>query len=529
MMEAAAAEIFSSDRHLAATIGRNTFFGVAASVVQVGTRLVTVPFVIHHLGLGGYGIWSIIMTTATYMRFGGYGVNSAFQKYVAEATGNGDFETANKLLSTGAVSMLGISVVGLIPIAVFSQALAKILRVPDQFLSSAAGAISVLALILIVSNFAAVFHAIVAGGHRLDLLRKFNIVLSVCEAVAIIILLHFGHGLLAMAAVMGTSEMTYLLCCYLASLRVVPEIHISMANVTHRALRELFRYAGSYQLVNILEMLYSSIVPVAVLRFFGADAAGVYAVTVRVVTAALMAQNAMILPVLSGATLVFASGSAERTRRFLAKSFKVTLTLALPPLAFVSVFGGMMVLAWTGQTNSMFHSTIWLVSLAALYGAFSRLQTILYRASGRALLDNIHQVLRIVTLLIVAMFGRSVGFYGVLGGLAVAELIGVVFMFFAISATFRSFTVRVLLPDTLKLIVGTAAIISAGLIASLFPIPWTGSQRMIATLKLGEISLACLLAAWPALTLTKAVSAAEGRTIWDVFLLGRKRTEAASG
>src|SRR6266852_3284031 len=93
----------SPDRQLAATIGKNTIFGIVASGVQIGTRLVSVPVVIHYLGLGGYGIWSIIMVTAAYMRFGTAGIKSAFQKYVAEATGNGDFEKANKLVSTGSI------------------------------------------------------------------------------------------------------------------------------------------------------------------------------------------------------------------------------------------------------------------------------------------------------------------------------------------------------------------------------------------------------------------------------------------
>src|SRR5207245_10289899 len=90
----------SPHHNLAASIGKNTLFGMVSNVAQVGTRLVTVPIVIHHLGLGGYGIWNIIMMTATYMRFGSVGVKTAFQKYVAEATGNGDYEKASKLLST---------------------------------------------------------------------------------------------------------------------------------------------------------------------------------------------------------------------------------------------------------------------------------------------------------------------------------------------------------------------------------------------------------------------------------------------
>src|SRR5580698_1187716 len=91
----------SSNRQLAASIGKSTVFGVIASAAQVITRMITVPLVIHYLGLGAYGIWNIIMVTAAYMRFGTAGIKSAFQKYVAEATGSGDFERANKLVSTG--------------------------------------------------------------------------------------------------------------------------------------------------------------------------------------------------------------------------------------------------------------------------------------------------------------------------------------------------------------------------------------------------------------------------------------------
>src|SRR5450755_2329282 len=115
-----------SHHNLAASIGKNTLFGMVSNVAQVGTRLVTVPIVIHHLGLGGYGIWNIIMMTATYMRFGSVGIKSAFQKYVAEATGSGDYETANKLLSTGCAVMSALSIVGLIPVALFSHGLARI-------------------------------------------------------------------------------------------------------------------------------------------------------------------------------------------------------------------------------------------------------------------------------------------------------------------------------------------------------------------------------------------------------------------
>src|SRR5207248_8481352 len=130
------------DRDLATAVGRNTAFGVISRVVQVTTRLVTIPAVISHLGLDGYGIWSIIMTVAAYMRFGSIGVKSAFQKYVAEATGNGNYQRANQLLSTGTAVLLAISCLGLVPISLLSRQLAKAAGVPPEFLGSAAHAIS---------------------------------------------------------------------------------------------------------------------------------------------------------------------------------------------------------------------------------------------------------------------------------------------------------------------------------------------------------------------------------------------------
>lgn len=84
-------------------IGKSTLAGIVNGLARYGTRLIMVPVVIGHLGLAGYGIWSIIMTTASYMRFGSAGIRSAFQKYVAEATGSGDFQTASKLVSTGKI------------------------------------------------------------------------------------------------------------------------------------------------------------------------------------------------------------------------------------------------------------------------------------------------------------------------------------------------------------------------------------------------------------------------------------------
>jgi Na+-driven multidrug efflux pump len=513
-----------SGPNLTATISKSTLLGIVANAAQVGTRLFTVPIVIHHLGLGGYGIWNIIMMTATYMRFGSVGIKSAFQKYVAEATGSGDYQKANRLLSTGCAVMFVFSVLVLIPVSLFSRKIAHAAGVPAEFLASAAGSISLLAWIMALANIGAAYEAIVMGGHRVDLVRKFGTILTIAEAIGIIAALRLGYGLFAMSAVMGVSELLYITCCYFAARRVLPQVRVGPSFVSRDVLYELFRFAGSYQLVNILEVLYGSIIPFAILRTFGADSAGIYAVVMRVVTSAVILQDSFLSPILSGGTMVYASGSAERMQTLLVKAFKVTLALSLFPLGFIAVFGSSMAYAWTGQSDASFGMAFWLVCLTCFFRSFSLLSLVLYRVSGKALMDNIRQVLRIMILLVVALFAPKLGFNGVLAGLAAAELAGMVFMLFALMNTFRYFHVKSLLPDGLRLGAAAALILGAGVLASYLPLPGDSIGQAATTLRLIEVTLACVLVAWPTLRLTRSITAAEGRALFDLFRFRRSQT-----
>lgn len=216
--------------------------------------------------------------------------------------------------------------------------------------------------------------------------------------------------------------------------------------------------------------------------------------------------------------MVYASGAADQMRTLIKKSFKVTLGLSLLPLAFLAAFGTTVIIAWTGQADPSFRITLWLVCAAGLFQSFSILSLVLYRVSGKALLDNIRQVLRIVTLLSIALFAKSLGFYGVLAGLAAAEFVGMVFMIFAIKQTFLTFQLKSLLYDSLKFTAAALLFIVAGLVVNRYvPSPVVSNTRLFALMQLIKVGISCLLAVWPALMITRAVTGAEWRALLSAF------------
>jgi hypothetical protein len=106
----------------------------------------------------------------------------------------------------------------------------------------------------------------------------------------------------------------------------------------------------------------------------------------------------------------------------------------------------------------------------------------------------------------IVIYGHHLGFFGVIGGLAVAELIGMVFMLFAMTSTFHGLTVRMLLPDTVKLTAATLIVLFVGGVVANVSVPWEASERLLASFKLGMLSLTALVTAWLALLFTGALS-----------------------
>lgn len=218
--------------------------------------------------------------------------------------------------------------------------------------------------------------------------------------------------------------------------------------------------------------------------------------------------------------MVYASGAVDRMQQLLHKSYKITFAFAFIPMAFIAIFGPMIVFAWTGQNSPEFHQVLILVSVAGVFQAVSILGLVLYRISGNAILDNIRQVLVLVTLFVVSFFARRLGFHGVLAGLAFAELLGMFFMIYAVARTFHLFRPVTLLSDALKALAATAGIIAIGVAVSYIPLPFTGPRAM-AWGRLAVIFAACALASIPALLLTRFVDLAEGKRALRAVLPSR--------
>jgi glycosyltransferase involved in cell wall biosynthesis len=360
------------------------------------------------------------------------------------------------------------------------------------------------------------------GAQRIDLTRTFNMVLTLGETIAILVVLHLHYGLVALSTIIASSEFLYIVLSFAASRKVLPQVRIRLSNFTKSTYPELAHFAGSYQLLNLLEVGYQSIWPIVLLKSFGPEAAGISALALRIVSATMIGMDAFCTPVQAGAAKVFASEQGERVRSFLAKAFKVTLLVSVLPLTLIAVVGAQIIHAWTGQTGPLFASAVNWTALTNFFRALLALEVILYRSAGNALRDNILQVLRIIAALSMALFAKKLGFVGVLAGMSMIEFAGAVFMFYVLSHAFQELSLRMIWKDAARVTAAAAAIVGLGVVCGWVVLPLHLTDRMAVTVRLGQVAVGCLIAAWPALWLTGAVSPDEWRTIFQAVLPGKE-------
>ena len=499
------------------SIAKNTAFGIAAQVTHIVTRIVLTPVVIAFLDIEGYGIWAVIMVMTNFMRLGVAGGKSAFQKYASEAMGTGDYESASKLLSTGSMLILVLSLFGLLPLAVFSRKFVFFLGVPDEFIGSAARAIAVLAVVMVLSNVGGVYESIIIGANRIDIVAKVSMLFSISEAVVIIAVLTKGYGLYQMAWVIAASEVGRLLTCYVISSHVFREIRIGACHVSRSMIPELIRFAGSYQVMNLLNLLYVSLLPLVMLKLFGAEVAGAFALCNRLVRTAMLVPEALLLPLLSAASYAQGLGKQQHVRNLMTKALKFTITTTIPSLGFLVLFGNTIVFAWTGKANDLLSIGLLGISFARLFRAIARVCMVLYRALGKASKDVVSQLLRIVVLGCSILVARKfLGFSGVLTAYALAELVGMIYLFYTIGTLLDNFARRII-RDTLVLITSTGIGLFACIMVTNLPVRLGVGERIEAVIRLLILLVTFILAGGLVMWRTGYLSPRERQAVVRLF------------
>jgi O-antigen/teichoic acid export membrane protein len=120
------------------TIFRNVPSNWALFVVSVVVSFFLSPFVIHHLGNTGFGVWVLIVSITSYLQFVDLGVRNAVTRYVSKFHAQGGHESASAVVSTAVAVFLAGGVLVMIAAGLAALYAMRLFNIAETYQQQAA-------------------------------------------------------------------------------------------------------------------------------------------------------------------------------------------------------------------------------------------------------------------------------------------------------------------------------------------------------------------------------------------------------
>lgn len=239
-------------------VSRNALTQMAGRILYLLTRVALPPFILQHISMEEYGIWTTCFLIIGYLGMGAFGVSNVYIRYVAEYNATHKLEKVGPLIGAGLTITLLFSAVSLVALWFGLPWLYVAFKIPPHLESTAAILIlGSVASMLLDMTFGA-FAYVLQGMQRITqqtIVWIFSYLLESALMVAFLVLGMGVAGLLwAFIARYALSTLIYVALCY----RAIPGLKIRFRGLGHATYSLFYRYGGIMQINGLLSIfLYS--------------------------------------------------------------------------------------------------------------------------------------------------------------------------------------------------------------------------------------------------------------------------------
>ena len=207
------------------------------------------PFVVHSLGETRYGVWTLVVGITGYYGLLDLGVASGMTQYLTRYLAAKDIDKLNTSASTGFVAL---SCIGFL---VFVGSLIVAFSASWLFRIQAASPAEVTWVLVITGTSVAMqfvfftYSAVFTAVQRFDLSNVIGISTRILSAVATVICLNAGYGLVGLSLVVAGTNLIDYLIRWRVALRLLPDMKISLKLVNRESFREVMTF-GTWNFVS---------------------------------------------------------------------------------------------------------------------------------------------------------------------------------------------------------------------------------------------------------------------------------------
>lgn len=430
---------------------RSTSFNVSGQVILLIGNLVITPVFLSYLGTDGYGLWAMVLAMSGTVVGMDLGISVGLLRAVPEHVATDGYKHLGVL--TGAVILfyLIFSAASVLLALILAPVILSLFDFGDVPQDVAWKMIIAAAVILSVSSLSGVTRAILQGLNRFDLASLLAVFTFLIFAIASVISLHLGYGLMGLVG-----SMVFMFALQIAGgvifiRRFCPLYEVNFRSALSREVwRYLFRFGSRIQISYVTDIFKTQVPKLLAGIFFGPSAAGMYDLGNRIANAGWTIPAALLPAIVPTASEVQARGDRGRLRSIYTKGTMWLVMIALPMGVALALFSEKIFEVWLGPG----YESAAFVLLCLALGNVLHLMTGVGTSIGRGIgIPGIEARYQVLTLVLYVTLGYSLmlllGFKGIATGVALSCAIGSIFFLWMFSKQmgihFRSFMSRAFL------------------------------------------------------------------------------------
>jgi len=242
-----------------ASLSRNVVVDVVARVGYLVSRFCIPPFVLAHVTLEAYGLWSTAFILVSYVGLSTMGISSVYIKYVAQYTARREYQKAYQLLSTGLCLTIPFCAVVFAIFYLLWPHMVVWLKIAPALRGDAREVVlSVVAIFLACLSLGA-FHDAVVGAQKTDMVQRRWMICYTIETILIFALVAMGRGIRGLSEAFLVRTAVDIVLCLIMAVRLLPWLRISPKLITREAFKTLFTFGGMVQILSLLSTALNSI------------------------------------------------------------------------------------------------------------------------------------------------------------------------------------------------------------------------------------------------------------------------------
>jgi O-antigen/teichoic acid export membrane protein len=383
------------------------------------------PIVIHSLGKVQYGVWILAVSTVAYLGLLDLGLRSAVIRYVSKADAQGNTVEAQKAIGAALWFRILIAAGAVVLSFVLAVVFPHLFKVPNGLERPAQVTVLMCAFAVAVTLVSGVFGAVLSAIHRFDILSGVSVAQTAIRAAGVILILHSGRGLIALAYWEFVVTLLAGLATWGVAVKIFPVCRVRLGRPDIKTLKMIWSYSFTTFIIVIAVQVVFNTDNIVVGALVSVGVVTFYAIGGSLVTYSRQVVSSVATTFIPMASNLEAAGKSDELQQLLVKGTQATLGLALPVSLALLFRGKTFIGLWMGPEYSHIAGTVLqILMISQFFGvANTTAGQIAFGIGKHKSMANWAIIEAALNLSLSVLLARRIGLYGVAWGTSIATTI----------------------------------------------------------------------------------------------------------